>query len=210
MSAVILHRLLGLCLVLTALAVLAAAAFSLTLPAVGEPLLTSWPVVSNEARMVYLSDAQPAVTAVIERGILRSESTDWGHALWRLLDVAVVGALMLVLFATLRRIVGDLRCGRPFGLAAEPRLRVSAACLAGLALWSALSPVLWAAWLLEPGPTAGFVRSGWLTFTLTSGERLHIWPEVNWGLGVAALICIVLGRVFAIGAGLQRDSDEIV
>lgn len=210
MSAVFLHRLLGLCLVLTALAILVGGVFALTLPAVGEPLLTTWPVVSSEAFVTDLSDSPRHISAVIEQGTLRSESTDWVHGVWRLLDVAVVGALALILLEALRRIVGDLRADRPFGAAAEFRLRVTAACLAGLALWSAFSPLLWSAWLLEPGPGSGFMRSGWLTFTLRSGEQFHIWPDVSWGLAIAALICLVLGRVFAIGAELQHDSDEII
>jgi hypothetical protein len=210
MSAVFLHRFLCLCLFLAALTLLVAAVLALTLPAVGERLLTTWPVVIDAPQVVELSEGTARATLVIERGTLRSESDSLRHGLWRLLDVAVVGALILVLLEALRRMVGDLRGGRPFGNAAERRLRISAGCLAGLAVWSAASPIVWAVWLLEPGPAAHFERSGWLTFALDSGERLHIWPDVAWGLLVAALICLVLGRVFAIGAELQRDSDEIV
>jgi hypothetical protein len=210
MSAVLLHRFLGLCLLLAALAFLVATVLALALPTVGERLLTTWPVVIDTPRVVQVSDGPAPTALVIERGTLRSESSNPRHGLWRLLDVAVVGSLVLVLLEALRRMVGDLRCSRPFGAAAERRLRISAACLAGLALWSAMSPLVWSAWLLQPGPSAQFERSGWLTFTLSSGERWYIWPDVAWGLVVAALICLLLGRVFAIGAELQRDSDEII
>lgn len=210
MSAIFLHRLMGVCLALTATTVLVASVLALTLPIVDESLLTTWPIVSSDARSTHLSDSSSHVVAVIEHGTLRAESSSWTHGLWRLLDVAVVGAMILLLVEALRRMVGDLRRGRPFGSAAERRLRLSAACLAGLTLWNAVSPLLWFVWLLEPGPAADFERSGWLKLTLSSGERLQIGLNVEWGLVIAALICLVVGRVFAIGAELQRDTDEIV
>ena len=210
MSAILLHRLLGFFVVLSALGIAASGVFALTLPAVGEPMITTWPVVGSEVHSTHLSRSSPAAVAHFDRGTLVVESSSWAHAGWRLAGVLVVGGLILVVLETLRRTVGDVRNHRPFSIAAEKRLVLCAACLGGLALWSVLSPLLWSLYLLQPGPGSSFVRDGWMTFTNTDGEQLRIWLEVDWGLGAAALICVVLGRVFSIGAELQRDSDEII
>lgn len=201
---------------LTAALVIVAAQFAIAgvfvvgAPLVNQQLTTSLDIASNQSRDIPVTIAGTGTgKAIVHRGELVLELTDWRAAVLKLVGVIVTGTLTITLLLLLRRFVGDVRDGRPFTPSGTTRIRTVGVLVLALPLWQVIDALLWQALVLNLMANGGPLVS---TFTTAPAgrESLCILPEINFGLVFAGLILLVIGEAFRAGAMLQRDSDEIV
>lgn len=202
---------------LTALLVVAwiafgiAVAFAVVAPLVGQPLITSWPIATNQPRIVDLPpNALGSVTARLDQGVVAFDSAHWTSALLKAADVAVTGGLCLLFLTKLRAFASDVSLGRPFTETGARRFQHLGLILFGVVAWQIVDAVLWQALLLgDPGPGRPLLVSTFAKVDAAS-EQIRIVPRIDVTLIFAAAFMTVIGKAIRLGAEVQRDSDEIV
>lgn len=204
----LLHRLLSLTFWFFAVLITGATLVTGFMLITGVPVVTSWTVATAPVAELMLPGYDPAgATIAMNRGELTVESGNRMFILVRLVDVLVRGALWLPALWLLRRVVGDLRAGQPFGHSSFRQLRITGYLLLAIPLWQMIQSLV----------TQSLLLSGTIEWPLpllqimaVSGERLQVFPEFNPWFLVAGLITLVLAEVFRAGFDLQQDSDAII
>jgi len=210
MPAKYLRWLLTAALVLAVVQVIVAGAFAVGAPLVGQPLTTSWNIVSDQSREAPVAIDQGEAKARIYRGELLVEPTNWRASVLKLLDVALTGGLTVGALWLLRRFVDDIDRRRPFTPRGAARLRTIGLLILAIPLWQVIEALLWQGFLMsiiqkgDPTFLPVFAKAG------SGGETLRLIPQISLGLAFAGLIVMVVGEAFRAAAVLQRDSDEIV
>jgi hypothetical protein len=208
-------------ILLWAALVLVIAGTTLGLPAVargaftGHAAQTTLPLriepASTNAVLDRTSGAQVG-ELVFEHATLKVRAGGIGYAALQALDIALTGALSLLILLLTLRLVGQLTSGRPFDRLAVRRLRSIGCSLIALNLWMwvrmlALPPVLLAA----INPTTGGYR---ILPTIAKGiggaRNARVDSNLSLGLLAAGLLIMVLSEAFRVGAALREDSEAIV
>lgn len=213
MSARHLCWLLNALLVLAAVWLAVAGAILLVAPRVGEPLITSWTVITHgsglEVPLNPSSGIQNAQLA-LNSGELIVQFDTWPSWLLRLVDYGVMSVLILGVLWLLRGFATDVHNHMPFGPKSSVRLRWIGWLLIAFPLWQLIQGALWEVLVLTQLTPAQEGVSLVSSLGRADTGDLQLQPVINPGFAVAGLILLAVAEAFRVGISLREDSEEIV
>ncbi|HVI97664.1 MAG TPA: DUF2975 domain-containing protein [Sphingomonas sp.] len=209
-----LEHLLSLGIGLVALGVGVGAAFFLVALVNGEPMQTTLPLAfaGAAAHPVTLADSGQAVgTMIADHGSLTVRAGGALYLLGQGLDIAITGALMLVILYRLRRLVAAIGDGRPFAADNIRSLRITGWSLIALNLW------MWLRMLVLPLMLIPELRlgGGWTLLPAIARaapgvQAARIDAHLPVWLLVVGAIVLVLAEAFRQGGALRDENEAFV